>query len=229
MSGYGHRDRGLGPAGLILLLLLTMGGHAVLTAAPVRGGEKRLPALPHPAVLTAAAGDGRFLAADYLWLTAHRRLAEKGAGADGGAGGGTAGVEPADFLGAITDLDPWFRVVYLYAATYIAGPQYRADYDGGERLLRKACRALPRAWVFPFFLGMMEWEGRGDVPAARKWFGRALAADAPPRFLADIVALLLNGEAGTNRAARLRQLAEGCRDAAVRDYLLGLAAEDGDA
>jgi hypothetical protein len=230
MSWYGHRGRSRGSAGLILLLLfLTMGGHALLTAGPVQTAVETAPALPHPAVMTAAAGDGRYLVADYLWLSAPRYLPGMGGVAGSESDAGIAGVRAADLLGAITDLDPWFRVVYIYAATYIAGPQYLADYDGGERLLRKACRSFPRDWVFPFFLGLLEWEGRGDAAAAREWFTRALMAETPPRFLADLVVLLLDGEGGFDRADRLRRLAGRCRDAAVRDYLFSLAAaEDGD-
>ncbi|MBN2331977.1 MAG: hypothetical protein JXO49_08845 [Deltaproteobacteria bacterium] len=179
--------------------------------------------LPHKTVLKTLALDGRSVVADYLWLTAHRRLQQPEPLAPG--------EKSREFylFDAITDLDPSFYLVYLYGATLLAGPQYRGDRDGGEALLKKACRAFPDRWIFPFLLGMLYYEVDSRPDQAMLYFSRALETNRPPIFLVDFIALLhrrIRGQEVT--MADYRQLYDRCSDETLKQYLADLmSAADG--
>jgi len=75
---------------------------------------RRLSSLPNKRVMQLTSLDGRELAADYLWLTTDRRGLNTLKGNEL-----IDGKSRAFYLfDAITELDPYFYVVYLYAATF---------------------------------------------------------------------------------------------------------------
>ncbi|MEA3241729.1 MAG: hypothetical protein U9P37_09200, partial [Pseudomonadota bacterium] len=147
---------------------------------------RRLGSLPDKRVMQLASLDGRELAADYLWLTTDRRGLNT-----------LKGVELIDgksrafyLFDAITGLDPWFYVVYLYAATFLPGPQYLRDVAGGRIILEKAMHSFPDRWEFPFFLGSAYYDTLGDQQTAARYFEQALKTGNPPTFLVDFIAMI---------------------------------------
>ncbi|MCK4378150.1 MAG: hypothetical protein KAW01_02330, partial [Deltaproteobacteria bacterium] len=138
--------------------------------------SQRLGSLPDKRVMQLFSLDGRELAADYLWLTTDRRGLNALKGAEL-----IDGKSRAFYLfDAITELDPYFYVVYLYAATFLSGPQYLRDVAGGQIILEKARRSFPDRWEFPFFLGSAYYDTLGDKETAARYFEQALKTGNPP-------------------------------------------------
>ncbi len=202
---------------LLFLAGVMLAAHlGVQKAATSAGLERRLAALPDKNVLLLATLDGRELAADCLWLTADRRRLNSLS-----SGELVAGKSRAFYLfDAITTLDPYFYVVYLYAATFLPGPQYLRDLEGGRIILERAMARFPDQWIFPFFLGSAYYDTAGDEETAARYFTRALHTGSPPTFLVDLVGLIYRRGRGRELPASwYRQLREQCRDETLRAYL----------
>lgn len=202
---------------LLLLSGLVLAAHLGLQETVLRAGlDRRLAALPDKRVMQLAALDGRELAADYLWLAADRRQLNSLR-----SGELVDGKSRAFYLfDAITTLDPYFYVVYLYAATFLPGPQYLRDLEGGRIILERAMAHFPDRWVFPFFLGSAYYDTAGDQQTAARYFTRALETGHPPTFLVDLIGLIYQRRRGSELpVAWYRRLRDQCRDETLRAYL----------
>jgi len=180
---------------------------------------RRLGSLPDKRVMELATLDGRELAADYLWLTTDRRGLNTLKGAEL-----IDGKSRAFYLfDAITELDPYFYVVYLYAATFLSGPQYLRDVAGGKIILEKAMRRFPGCWEFPFFLGSAYYDILGDQQTAAHYFEQALKTGNPPTFLVDFIAMIYRREQGNEMPiSYYRRLRDECKNETLKSYLDGL-------
>ena len=177
---------------------------------------RRLGSLPDKRVMQLASLDGRELAADYLWLTTDRRGLNTLKGAEV-----IAGKSRAFYLfDAITALDPYFYVVYLYAATFLPGPQYLRDVAGGRIILERAMHRFPERWEFPFFLGSAYYDTLGDRQTAARYFEQALKTGNPPTFLVDFIAMIYRRERGKEMPVSYYQrLRDECKNETLKNYL----------
>lgn len=201
---------------LILLGLVFVSHSAIQHEVAQTSLVRRLAGLPDKRVMQIASLDGRELAADYLWLTTDRR--------------GLNTLKGENFIGgksrafylfdAITDLDPYFYVVYLYSATFLPGPQYLRDVAGGRIILEKAMRSFPEHWEFPFFLGSAYYDTLGDKKTAARYFEQALKTGSPPTFLVDFIAMIYRREQGKEMPVSwYRRLRDECRNETLKNYL----------
>ena len=177
---------------------------------------RRLSSLPNKRVMQLTSLDGRELAADYLWLTTDRRGLNTLKGNEL-----IDGKSRAFYLfDAITELDPYFYVVYLYAATFLPGPQYLRDVAGGRIILEKAMHSFPERWEFPFFLGSAYYDTLGDKKTAARYFEQALKTGNPPTFLVDFIAMIYRRERGEELPVSYYQrLRDECRNKTLKSYL----------
>jgi tetratricopeptide (TPR) repeat protein len=177
---------------------------------------RRLGSLPDKRVMQLAFLDGRELAADYLWLTTDRRGLNTLKGAEL-----IDGKSRAFYLfDAITELDPYFYVVYLYAATFLSGPQYLRDVAGGQIILERAMYSFPDRWEFPFFLGSAYYDTLGDKQTAARYFEQALKTGNPPTFLVDFIAMIYRQEQRTEMpVSYYRRLRNECKNETLKSYL----------
>lgn len=207
--------------GQMLLLLLLLGvvfaAHSGLRHEVEKISlARRLGSLPDKRVMQLTSLDGRELAADYLWLTTDRRGLNT-----------LKGVECIDgksrafyLFDAITELDPWFYVVYLYAATFLPGPQYLRDVAGGRIILERAMHNFPERWEFPFFLGSAYYDTLGDRQTAAHYFEQALKTGNPPTFLVDFIAMIYRRERGKEMPiSYYRRLRDECKNETLKSYL----------
>jgi tetratricopeptide (TPR) repeat protein len=177
---------------------------------------RRLASLPDKRVMQLASLDGRELAADYLWLTTDRR------GLNALEGGKFINGKSRAFylFDAITTLDPYFYVVYLYAATFLPGPQYLRDVAGGQIILERAGRRFPDRWEFPFFLGSAYYDTLGDKQTAARYFEQALKTGSPPTFLVDFIAMIYRRERGEEMPVScFQRLRQECKNETLKSYL----------
>jgi tetratricopeptide (TPR) repeat protein len=202
---------------LFFLLVLVFAAHVgVQHDVEQTSLVRRLGSLPDKRVMQLASLDGRELAADYLWLTTDRR------GLNALKGGELIdGKSRAFYLfDAITTLDPYFYVVYLYAATFLPGPQYLRDVAGGQIILEKAGRHFPERWEFPFFLGSAYYDTLGDKQTAARYFEQALKTGSPPTFLVDFIAMIYRRERGEEMpVSYFQRLRQECKNETLKQYL----------
>ncbi len=202
---------------LLFLLGLVFVAHSGLQHEVEKTSlARRLGSLPDKRVMQLFSLDGRELAADYLWLTTDRRGLNTLKGAEL-----IDGKSRAFYLfDAITDLDPYLYVVYLYASTFLPGPQYLRDVAGGRIILEKAMHSFPAHWEFPFFLGSAYYDTLGDKQTAAHYFEQALKTGSPPTFLVDFIAMIYRREQGTEMpVSYYRRLRNECENETLKSYL----------
>jgi len=202
---------------LVLLIAAAFAAHVGIQHEVERTFmARRLSSLPDKRVMQLTSLDGRELAADYLWLTTDRRGLNTLKGAEL-----IDGKSRAFYLfDAITELDPYFYVVYLYAATFLPGPQYLRDVAGGRIILEKAMHSFPDRWEFPFFLGSAYYDTMGDKQTAARYFEQALKTGNPPTFLVDFIAMIYRREVGEELPLSYYQrLRDECKNETLKHYL----------
>ncbi len=202
---------------LALLIAAVLAAHVGIQHEVERTSlARRLGSLPDKRVMQLASLDGRELAADYLWLTTDRRglnTLKRGELIDGKS-------RAFYLFDAITTLDPYFYVVYLYAATFLPGPQYLRDVAGGKIILERAGQRFPDRWEFPFFLGSAYYDTLGDRQTAARYFEQALKTGSPPTFLVDFIAMIYRRERGEEMpASYFQRLRDECKNETLKRYL----------
>ncbi|MBI3267559.1 MAG: hypothetical protein HYZ53_00945 [Planctomycetes bacterium] len=167
----------------------------------VRGSTRlrQMPYLPNKHLLRSLSVDFDLLTADFLWIEATDIALPSER-------------DPSKIdseawfyvLDTITEMDPYFKVVYRYGGSYL--PRYGNNLERGNQLLQKALRWLPEEWEFAAILSFnaAHLSHPPDQEAAIRYMEQAAQSPSAPQYVREMSAMM-HTQAG-NRTTSMRML-----------------------